>query len=147
MDKLVRDRTAEQKAKAKRDVVQVDQDAPNPLEPYKAPMKCPGSMAPPGAHAWAHVVTDFEEDCDTVKKEIEARARMDDGWKDPHNGGKYKLNKETDGNMIVTDHYTGNAPHFHDKQNIVLVPGSKRMFDFMVRTGRLHREAEVAAAG
>merc|ERR1719336_2711187 len=121
MDKLVRDRTAEQKAKAKRAAVQVDQDAPNPLEPYKKPMKCPGSMAPPGAHAWAHVVTEFDEDCATVKQEIEARARMDDGWKDPHNGGKYKLNGATNGNDIMVDHYTGNAPHFHDKAELVLV--------------------------
>merc|ERR1719433_1998799 len=84
-------------------------------------MKCPGSKAPDFAYAWSHVEVEFEEDCDTVKSEIEARAQMMDGWTDPHNGGKYELNKATNGNDIMTDHYTGNFPHFHDKQELVLV--------------------------
>merc|ERR1719192_2793405 len=90
-----------------------------PGEPYQDPMQCPGSMAPDYAYAWAHVTVDFQEDCDTVRKEMEARANMEDGWKDPHNNGKYDVAKGTDSNKLVVDHFGGEAPHFHDKVDFV----------------------------
>jgi len=118
-----------------------------PSEPFKAPMQCPGSNAPDFAYAWAHTETEFTDSCDTVKKEIEARAKMENGWKDPHNNGTYKLNSATNGNTIVVDHYGGNAPHFHDKQMIVLVNGSKSKFEKMVRDGFLPEDANLMEAG
>eukprot|EP00497_Spongosphaera_streptacantha_P003925 TRINITY_DN466_c0_g1_i1.p3 TRINITY_DN466_c0_g1~~TRINITY_DN466_c0_g1_i1.p3 ORF type:complete len:73 (+),score=18.26 TRINITY_DN466_c0_g1_i1:78-296(+) len=66
---------------------------------------------------------------------MEARAKMEDGWKDPHNGGKYQLNSKTSGNTVVTDHYTGNAPHFHDRQMLTLVDGSMRKWKYFVAKG------------
>merc|ERR1719384_2727717 len=50
---------------------------------------------------------------------MEARANMQDGWKDPHNNGKYDIAKDSTSAVLAVDHYGGNFPHFHDKVNLV----------------------------
>merc|ERR1719384_1368938 len=50
---------------------------------------------------------------------MEARANMQDGWKDPHNNGKYDIAKDSTSAVLAVDHYGGNFPHFHDKVNFV----------------------------
>jgi len=42
-------------------------------------------------HTMAQMTVDFDNSCDTVSKEVQARASGQDGWTDPHNEGHYTL--------------------------------------------------------
>merc|ERR1712154_646282 len=55
------------------------------------------------------------------------RANMEDGWKDPHNGGTYSMNSKSTDDMLVVDHYGGNFPHFHDRVDMVFESDRRRV--------------------
>merc|ERR1719433_1357842 len=66
---------------------------------------CPGAGA--RQHTMAQMTIEFESSCADVSAEIQARANMENGWKDPHNRGRYTL-LAAEGNMIKIKRRTGN---------------------------------------
>ena len=73
----------------------------------RASMKCPGSAAV--GHASCQVTVDFPTACAVVQGEVEARIAGENGWKDPHNGGKYSLLSTVGG--LEISRVTGNGKY------------------------------------
>merc|ERR1719410_1817245 len=67
------------------------------------------TCAPSGAteHTMAQMTVDFDDSCDTVAAEVQARANGQDGWTDPHNEGHYTV-LSTDANNLKIKRRTGN---------------------------------------
>jgi len=67
------------------------------------------TCAPSGAtqHTMAQMTVEFDDSCDTVAAEVQARASSQDGWTDPHNEGNYSV-LSADANNIKIKRRTGN---------------------------------------
>merc|ERR1719262_1574017 len=65
------------------------------------------SASPNRQHTMAQMVVNFQDDCSTVMAEVQARASGENGWKDPHNRGKYAV-EATEGNLMKLKRRTGN---------------------------------------
>lgn len=85
-------------------------------------MKCPGS--PTWIHAHAQVEAMAEASCQDVIEEIKARVESST-WRDPHNGGHYSLESESDMQLDL-ERLTGNK-RFTDKMTFTFsdFPGPK----------------------
>mmetsp|Transcript_53663 Transcript_53663/g.81442 ORF Transcript_53663/g.81442 Transcript_53663/m.81442 type:complete len:197 (-) Transcript_53663:115-705(-) len=73
---------------------------------------CRGSAA--AIHAKCQMKITFHAGCDKVKDEVTRRLAGDYGWKDPHNGGNYKLEQfsDLDRNSILQGlHVSGNGDY------------------------------------
>jgi len=80
---------------------------------------CPGSAHSVfNIHTMAQMQVDFTNSCAEVAGEIEARAGMTNGWRDPHNGGIYAT-LAANSNMIETKRTTRNG-EYTDKQTFSL---------------------------
>merc|ERR1712217_426496 len=84
---------------------------------------CPGSDS--FVHASMKVTATASAACADVKAEIKARASAQGGWKDPHNGGIYRVLESGTDNMIKTQRTTNpktsvGGQVYTDKQNFVL---------------------------
>lgn len=69
---------------------------------------CPGSSA--YIHAKCDMDVTFEDSCEAVKKEINGRVDGDNGWTDPHNGGKYTITNQTS-SFISGQRVTGDGKY------------------------------------
>jgi len=78
----------------------------------------PAQFALGNIHTTSQMQVTFTNSCAEVAAEVEARAQMQDGWTDPHNGGTYKLQESTS-SMLTTTRTTANRV-FTDKQTFAL---------------------------
>jgi len=80
---------------------------------------CPGAAYAFGnIHTNAQMQVTFTNTCAEVAAEIQARASMEDGWTDPHNGGTYAV-VSASATMITTTRTTANK-EYTDKQTFAL---------------------------
>lgn len=69
---------------------------------------CRGS--PASIHAKCEMNISFKTGCDKVQDEVTQRLAGNSGWKDPHNGGTYKLEGfDADRNVLQGLHVSGNG--------------------------------------
>jgi hypothetical protein len=81
---------------------------------------CPDS--PASVHASCEMTVTFEETCNLVKEEIQARLKSK-SWIDPHNQGTYKLDSAS-GSSVNASRATGDAL-YTDKMALNFVPTDK----------------------
>jgi len=79
---------------------------------------CPGNQAFANIHTMAQMKVNFENSCGDVAAEVQARGNMENGWSDPHNGGRYNVLQATS-NLITLKRRTGNN-RYTDKQTFAL---------------------------
>lgn len=58
----------------------------------------------PGSESWIHAKAEVDVEilgasCRSVQKEIRSRVALEKGWKDPHNGGTYRIIADSAGAM------------------------------------------------
>ena len=86
---------------------------------------CPGSSAALH-HASCNLSIQVQRGCETVQEEILARVAGENGWKDIHNGGQYKVLQNLPDAMALQRRTGGSTvlgQHFTDKINVHLASG------------------------
>mmetsp|Transcript_99908 Transcript_99908/g.149682 ORF Transcript_99908/g.149682 Transcript_99908/m.149682 type:complete len:174 (+) Transcript_99908:62-583(+) len=76
--------------------------------------KCPGS--PAWVHASCEATVSFPVACDAVRAEVKSRIAGENGWKDPHNGGKYSVLSDGAG-LLEVSRTTANG-QYTDKMDL-----------------------------
>mmetsp|Transcript_64279 Transcript_64279/g.199415 ORF Transcript_64279/g.199415 Transcript_64279/m.199415 type:complete len:174 (+) Transcript_64279:63-584(+) len=79
-----------------------------------AATKCPGS--PAWVHASCEATVSFPVACDAVRAEVKSRIAGENGWKDPHNGGKYSVLSDGAG-LLEVSRTTANG-QYTDKMDL-----------------------------